>query len=127
MLCEGLSQSVGFVSDAYWEVFSSEGSCDFAVQSVRDERDFVRYSHSVFWDWGSRGRFWGRLLSSMASSGYRLRRIMSSNSRSCLSDVAWVEHFCCIRLRSLRMKWIFEFLGRADWWCTNSGFFAGFF
>ena len=40
VLCEGLSQSVGFVRDAYWEVFSSGGSCDFAVQSVRDERDF---------------------------------------------------------------------------------------
>ena len=40
MLCEGLSQSVEFVNDAYWEVFFLEGSCDFAVQSVRDERDF---------------------------------------------------------------------------------------
>ena len=52
---------------------------------------------------------------------------MSSNSRSYLSNVVRVEHFSCIRLRSLRMKLIFEFLGRADWWCTNSGFFAGFF
>ena len=69
MLCEGLCQSVGFASDAYWKVFSSEGSCDFAVQSVRDERDL---------------RFWGRLLSSMVSSEYPLRRSMTSNSGSCL-------------------------------------------
>ena len=44
MLCEGLSQSVGFVSDAYWEVFSPEGSCDFPVQLVRDERGAILFS-----------------------------------------------------------------------------------
>ena len=54
----------------------------------------LRYSHSVFYDWGSRGRFWGRSLLSMASSVYPLSRSMSSNSQSCLSNVVWVEHFC---------------------------------
>ena len=47
---------------------------------------------------------------------------MLSKSRSCLLDVIWVEHLCCIRLRSLRMKLVFERFGRADWWCTKSGF-----
>ena len=42
MLCEGLSHSVVFVSDANWEVFSSEGSGHLAVQSVRDERNFEK-------------------------------------------------------------------------------------
>ena len=46
-LCKGLPQSVGFVSDAYWEVFLSGGSCNFAIQSVRDERDFEMQSFSV--------------------------------------------------------------------------------
>ena len=32
-----------------------------------------------------------------------------------------------IRFRALRMKLIFAFSGIADWWWTNSGFFAGFF
>ena len=77
-------------------------------RSNRSEKNgILRYNHSVLCDWGSRGRFWGRLLLSMASSGYPLRRSMSSNSRSCLSNVVWVEHFCCIRFRSLRMKFIF--------------------
>ena len=40
---------------------------------------------------------------------------MLSKSRSCLLDVIWVEHLCCIRLRSLRMKLFFEHFGRADW------------
>ena len=40
VLCEGcLRVWDRFVTSAYWEVFSSEGSCDFAVQSVGDERD----------------------------------------------------------------------------------------
>ena len=94
-------------------------------RSNRSEMNgILRYSHSVFCDWWSRGRFWGRLLSFMASFGYPLRRNMSSNSRSCSWNVVWVEHFCCIRFRSLRMKLIFEFLGRADWWCTNSDFLS---
>ena len=32
-----------------------------------------------------------------------------------------------IRFCSLRMKLIFDFLGMADWWCSNSGFLAVFF
>ena len=32
-----------------------------------------------------------------------------------------------IRFLSLRMKLIFDFLGMADWWCTNTGFLAVFF
>jgi len=35
-----------------------------------------------------------------------------SNTQSCLLDVVWVEHLCCLHLRSLRIKLIFEFLGR---------------
>ena len=37
-----------------------------------------------------------------------------------------VEHLSSIRFSQLRMKLIFDFLGIADWWCTNSGFLAGF-
>ena len=33
-----------------------------------------------------------------------------------------VEHRSSIRFSSLRMKLSFDFLGIADWWCTNSGF-----
>ena len=37
------------------------------------------------------------------------------------------EHLSSIRFRSLLMKLIFDFLGMADWLCTNSGFLAVFF
>ena len=97
------------------------------LQSNQSEMNgILRYSHSMFCDWGSRVQFWGHLISVMPSSGYPLRYSVWSNSLSCLLNVVWVEHFCCIRFLSLWMKLIFEFLGRVDWSCTNSGFFAGF-
>ena len=49
-------------------------------------------------------------------------RRMSSNMFWCFMDVVCVEHLTSIRFPSLRMKLIFDFLGKADWWCTNSGF-----
>ena len=55
-----------------------------------------------------------------------LRQRMLLKSRSCLLDVIWVKHICCVCLRSLQMKFVFERFGRADWWCTKSGFFSGF-
>ena len=72
-------------------------------------------SHSFFCVWGSLWCFCRCLVSSVVHSGYPLRRRMLSKSRSCLLDVIWVEHLCCIRLRSLWVKLVFERFGRADW------------
>ena len=69
---------------------------------------------------------WGCFVCSVLSSGYPFMRRMSSNTFRCFMDVC-VEHLSSIRFHSLRMKLIFDFLGMADWWCTNSGFLAVFF
>ena len=72
-------------------------------------------SHSFVCVWGSLWCFCRCLVSSMVRSGYPLRRRMLSKSRSCLLDVIWVEHICCIRLRSLWMKLVFERFRRVEW------------
>lgn len=54
---------------------------------------------------------------------------MLSSTQSCLLDAVWGRKSLLhtLHLCSLQMKLIFEFLGRTDWWCTNSGFFVAFF
>ena len=68
----------------------------------------------------------GAALFGLLSPGYPFKRRMSSNMFWCFMDVVCVEHLSSIRFRSLRMKLIFDFLGMADWWCSNSGFLAVF-
>lgn len=55
---------------------------------------------------------------------------MSSNkfwSKQCFVVVVCMKHLSSIRLHSLRINLIFNFLGMPDWCCMKGGFLAVFF
>lgn len=119
---ESFYYRVGFLSDPTGR--PSLRKILVILWSSRSEMNgILKCNQSVFKVCGS--WFWGRLALSMTLSGYPLMRRMSSNVRSCLFRLGGAIS-AVSRLRSLRMKLIFEFLVRADWWCKSIGFLAVF-